>query len=192
MSAVSRFTWRLAEKRRLAIARLRSKYTRAMGAQVGPKCLFGRGVRIDRPWTATFGQRCVLEPDVWLDVVADEARISIGDSAFLGRGTHLFVSQKVTIGNHVLIGDGAIISDHKHNTVGGIPIGQQGCNAAPIRVGDDVLICVRAIILQGVTIGDGAIIGPGAVVTQDVPPNAIVASPPGRTVGMRAPGPVDS
>lgn len=185
MQALPRQFWRALEKKRLAMARLRSYYFCLLGAHVGSKCLFGHGVRIDRPWTTQFGSRCVLEPDVWLDVVDDAAEVRIGDHAFLGRGTHLLISEGVTIGHHCLIGDGVIISDHKHNTDSGELIESQGCTSAKIHIGNDVLLCVRSIILQGVTIGDGAIVGPGAVVSQDVRPNTIVGVPPARMLGAR-------
>lgn len=55
----------------------------------------------------------------------------------------------------------------------------------PIRIGNDVWIGARAMILSGVTIGDGAIIGAGAVVAKDVPPYAIVIGNPGRVVRYR-------
>ena len=183
---VSNRLFRLMATRRLVAARLRSWRFAWMGASVGSKCLFGSNVRIDRPWTASFGQRCVLEPSVWFDVVDDQARVSIGAFVFIGRGAHFFVSDGVTIGDHTLIGDGVVISDHKHDIVSGKRIGEQGCTSAPIRIGADVLICVRAFVLQGVTVGDGAVIGPGAVVTHDVPPNAIVGAAPGRVIGTRS------
>lgn len=188
LNQVSRPLWRLGEFQRLAMARLRSKYWALRGAEVGAKCLFGSHVRLDRPWTTSFGRRCVLEPNVWFDVVNDAAEVRVGDGVFFGRGAHLLISDGVTIGDHCLIGDGVIVSDHKHNTAAGRLIGEQGCNSERICIGNDVMICVRAIILQGVTIGDGAIIGPAAIVTQDVAPNAIVGAPPGRVFGSRIGG----
>lgn len=54
-----------------------------------------------------------------------------------------------------------------------------------VKIGNDVWIGARAIILPAVTIGDGAIIGAGAVVTHDVPPYAVVAGAPARIVRFR-------
>lgn len=53
------------------------------------------------------------------------------------------------------------------------------------RIGNDVWIGYRAMILSGVTVGDGAIIGAGAVVTKDVPPYSIVAGNPAKVVKYR-------
>jgi acetyltransferase-like isoleucine patch superfamily enzyme len=53
---------------------------------------------------------------------------------------------------------------------------------APIRVGNDVYIGMRAIVLPGVTIGDRCIIGAGAVVSRSVPPNSVAAGIPARVI----------
>lgn len=55
----------------------------------------------------------------------------------------------------------------------------------PINIGNDVWIGTNAIILRGVTIGDGAIVAAGAVVTKDVPPYAIVGGCPARLIRFR-------
>lgn len=57
-----------------------------------------------------------------------------------------------------------------------------------IVIGDDVWIGARALILRGVTVGDGAIVGAGAVVTKDVPSFAIVAGNPAKIIKWRKPG----
>lgn len=55
----------------------------------------------------------------------------------------------------------------------------------PTLVGSDVWMGINAIVLSGVTIGDGAVVGAGAVVSKDVPPYAIVAGNPAKLVGYR-------
>ncbi len=55
----------------------------------------------------------------------------------------------------------------------------------PVTIGSDVWIGYRALILSGVTIGDGAVIGAGAVISRDVPPYAIVAGNPAKVRKMR-------
>jgi maltose O-acetyltransferase len=56
-----------------------------------------------------------------------------------------------------------------------------------VRIGDRVWIAYRAIILPGVTIGEGAVVGAGSVVTKDVEPYTIVAGNPARVVNKRSP-----
>lgn len=53
---------------------------------------------------------------------------------------------------------------------------------APIRIGNNVWIGAQATVLPGVTIGDGAIVGAGAVVTRDVPANVIVGGIPAKII----------
>lgn len=60
----------------------------------------------------------------------------------------------------------------------------------PPRIGHDVWLGLRAIVLNGVTIGDGAVIAAGAVVTKDVPPYAIVGGVPARLIRYRFPEPL--
>ena len=56
-------------------------------------------------------------------------------------------------------------------------------SVAPVVIGDRVWVGTRAIILKGVTIGDGAVVAAGAVVNKDVPPHAVVAGIPAKVVG---------
>lgn len=58
----------------------------------------------------------------------------------------------------------------------------------PIQIGNDVWIGTRAVILSGVTIGDGAVIGSGSIVTKDVPPYTIVGGIPAKVLKPRFPG----
>lgn len=53
---------------------------------------------------------------------------------------------------------------------------------APIQIGNHVWIGARAIILKGVTIGDGVVVAAGAVVTKDVPPNTLVGGVPAKII----------
>lgn len=109
--------------------------------------------------------------------------ISIGDDVFIGRNC-CFQSEhgSIEIGNHVMFGPGVNIHGGNHSIeVSSAPMksvkkvaGEDGT----VRIGNDVWIAANAIILAGVTIGDGAVVGAGAVVTKDVPPMAVVAGVP--------------
>jgi acetyltransferase-like isoleucine patch superfamily enzyme len=56
---------------------------------------------------------------------------------------------------------------------------------SPVEIGEDVWIGAHAVVLPGVRIGSGAVVGAGAVVNRDVPPNTIVGGVPARVIGDR-------
>lgn len=182
---IARLIYRLREILRLACARLRVHGYRWQGADVHPKCLFGRGTRLEHPWTVHLGARCVLQPDVWLNVGDPQACLRIGEFTFIGRGTEIEVSRRVTIGKGTLIAPGVFITDHSHALALGTPMFRQPCAAADVVIGDDVWIGANAVVLRGVTIGAGAVVAAGAVVNRDVEPYAIVGGVPAKPIGKR-------
>jgi len=169
----------------IAIGRLRAQWHRLRGSDIAPKCTFGCRVRIDHPKSVRIGERATLEDDVWLKIVAGEARVEIGCHTFMGRGVELDVSRHVSIGDHVLIGPGVFITDHNHNIAAGQRIDEQGCAAAQVIIGNDVWLGARVIVLPGVTIGDGAVVGAGAVVTRNLPEYSVSVGIPARVIRQR-------
>jgi len=122
---------------------------------------------------------------VHIKIVADGARVELGEASFVGFGTELDVALELLIGAHVLIAPGCFITDHGHGHSRGRLIDSQGAERRAVRIENDVWVGAHAIILPGVTIGHGAVIGAGAVVTRDVPPGSIVAGVPARQIGER-------
>jgi len=86
--------------------------------------------------------------------------------------------KKISIGNNVAISKDVIIRDSDSHKI----IGKESQMTRPIKIGNHVWVGTRVIILKGVTIGDGAIIAAGAVVTRDVPPRTIVAGIPAKII----------
>lgn len=176
----------LRERIRVAGARMRvHAYRLAGGRHIDPKCLFERGVRVDRPWRVRMGERCVIQRDVWLSVGSSSGILEVGDHTFMGRGVEIEVSLRVRIGHGGLIAPGVYITDHNHQTTLGDAMFERPCSAAPVDIGEDVWIGANCVILPGVTIGDGAIVAAGAVVNRDVPPRAIVGGVPARLLRYR-------
>ena len=114
-----------------------------------------------------------------------DACLRIGEYTFIGRGTEIEVSRRVTIGKGVLIAPGVFITDHNHALKLGAPMFQQRGEEAEVVIGDDVWIGANAVVLCGVTIGEGAVVAAGAVVNRDVEPYAIVGGVPAKPIGSR-------
>lgn len=111
-------------------------------------------------------------------------RIRIGDNCVInsrvmldGRGA------EISIGNNVDVAPYVQIWTREHDPRSPTHAGQSG----PVSIGDHVWLAANAIILPGVKIGEGAVVGVGAIVTKDVPPWTIVAGNPARPIGERPP-----
>ena len=117
-----------------------------------------------------------LFPPVYTDFGKN---IKIGKDVFVNSGCCFQDQGGVTLGDGCLVGHNVVFATLDHDK----RPGRRGdMTAVPIVVGKDVWIGAHATILKGVTIGDGAIVAAGAVVTRDVPPNTIAAGVPARVV----------
>jgi acetyltransferase-like isoleucine patch superfamily enzyme len=105
--------------------------------------------------------------------------ITIGDNCIIGFCCRLNGRGIITIGNNVNIASETIMETGSHDFITNEAIYK------PIVIKNNACIYSRCMILQGVTIGEGAIVAAGSVVTSDVPPFAIVAGVPARIVGSR-------
>ncbi len=111
----------------------------------------------------------------------DPKNIAIGKDSIIGEGAVLDGRQKLSIGDHVAIASEVMIYNSEHN----IESLDFTAIEAPVKIEDYVFIGPRAIILPSVTIGRGAIVAAGAVVTKDVPPYAVVGGVPAKIIGER-------
>ena len=109
-------------------------------------------------------------------VIMMGAIINIG--AVIGEGTMIdmgaVLGGRATVGNHCHVGAGAVLA--------GVI---EPASATPVIVEDDVLIGANAVVIEGVHIGRGTVVAAGAIVTQDVPQNAVVAGCPARVIKMK-------
>lgn len=109
--------------------------------------------------------------------------VQIGDQVSINPYCMIYGQGGVVIGNKVLIAAQTIIVSANHNFQDtSIPKTYQGMTAKGIVIGDDVWIGAGCKILDGVTIGNGAIIAAGAVVTQNVAPYTIVGGIPAKPI----------
>jgi len=128
-------------------------------------------------------------------VFAHGGKIKIGQYCYLGENARIWSAKSIEIGDRVLISHDVNIFDnsthpvnHKLRHLQFVEIITHGhpkkidLKEKSIKIKDDVLIGAKSIILKGVTIGEGAIVGAGSVVTKDVPPYTIVAGNPARII----------
>ena len=117
----------------------------------------------------------------------DQGWMETGREVSFGSGCHIYEPRAgLTIGDNSMIGGGVLICGVNHGyAIRDLPMRQQAVKAAPIVIGQDVWVGMGAIILPGVTLGDGSIIGAGAVVTTDVPSGVVVSGVPAKLAKHR-------
>jgi maltose O-acetyltransferase len=127
------------------------------------------------------GQRVRLEGRTLpIEMVAWRgAMLQIGDGTYVNYGASLSAHQHVQIGENCMIGNYAVIMDSDyHDLLDRTKPGE----SAPVEIEDGVWIGIRATILKGVRIGRRSVIGAGAVVTSDIPPDSLAIGVPARVV----------
>jgi acetyltransferase-like isoleucine patch superfamily enzyme len=119
-------------------------------------------------------------------VRAHEGEVRIGAKSVLGQECTISAFQHVSIGRECIVADRVMMIDFDHGVVEvERPIRMQGIYKRDVRIGHNVWIGYGACFLRGVTVGDNAVVGTYAVVTRDVPENAVVAGVPAKLLRMR-------
>ena len=122
--------------------------------------------------------------------------ITIGNNCYVGDLSRIWSAEKIEIGNDVLISHNVNIIDtnaHESDALeraingreilkNGLPKEKGNVSSAPIIIHDNAWINFNSIILKGVTIGEGAIVAAGSVVTKDVPAFTLVAGNPAKVI----------
>lgn len=111
-------------------------------------------------------------------VVRQNAELILGNGSFVNVDSKIYCTKKVEIGENTFIGEEVIIRDTDEHSI----IRKNYKNTIPIKIGNHVWIGMRATILKGVTIGDGAIIAAGSVVTKNIPNNCLAAGNPAKVI----------
>lgn len=109
-------------------------------------------------------------------------KITMGFGANIGNRTVIMSGGEVIFGNHIIMGPEVMIIPQNHRTDEKNYANKVFKN---ITIGNNVWIGARAILLNGVNIGDGAVVAAGAVVTKDVPPYTIVGGNPAKIIKKR-------
>ncbi|KAA5604675.1 acyltransferase [Roseospira marina] len=132
------------------------------------------------------GPDCAISPTA---VFSDAERIELGARVRIGAGCYLWAGPRhgtIRIGDDCLFGPEVMITAADYRFNDGTPVTKQPMQEGNVTLGRDVWLATRVMVMPGVTIGDHAIVGAGAIVTKDLPARAIAVGAPARIVGERA------
>ena len=164
--------------------RMRRAVWRALTRRFGHGVRIGRGALVTHPETFEIGDGVFIGEQAFIQGRFD-GRCVIGDHAWIGPQSY-FDARDLVIEEYVGWGPGAKVLGSTHTGIPiDVPIIQTDLEIKPVRVSAWADIGVNAVILPGVTIGRGAIVGAGSVVTTDVEPFTIVAGVPARLIRRR-------
>jgi acetyltransferase-like isoleucine patch superfamily enzyme len=173
------------------------------------QCVINKGVQFivgadisnmqNIPEKIVIGENSVIHGQ--LMVFKHGGAITVGRSCYIGKDSRVWSTEKISIGNNVLISHNVNIHDNNSHAFSaekrrlefkevfsiGRPDNVSDVTASPIIIGNDVWIGFNSIIFKGVIIGDGAIVSAGAIVVSDVPPYSIVAGSPAKIIGSSLP-----
>lgn len=150
--------------------RITSRINNAFHSAAGLRKLFGKliGQEVDEGFA--------LFPPFYTDFGKN---ITLGKRVFINAGCCFQDQGGIEIGDDCLIGHQTVLATLNHDLS---PESRGGMFPAPIKIGRRVWIGAHATVLPGVTIGDNAVIAAGAVVTKDVPANAVVGGMPAKII----------
>jgi acetyltransferase-like isoleucine patch superfamily enzyme len=170
--------WRLEAKAKGAVFEGESRFEGRpiITLERNSRMIFGAGLRLNsatRSNPLACFQPCVLR------TLAAGAELIIESNVGLS-GTVVCAGKSIRIGEGTIAGSGAMILDNDFHALDPAEgwRNEYVANSRPVQIGKNVFIGARAIILKGVAVGDGALIGAGAVVTQDVPAEHVAAGNP--------------
>lgn len=187
---------------------LRKLFYKNLFAAVGKGLVLSPNITLRCPGRIFLGDNVVIDGNAVIDARGEKAKIGIGDMAFIGKNTICScVDAEIQMGHDVSIGPGCYIrASHASVRLGSyltfgahtiiisgspdykrldIPMMMQTGSVKGITIGDDVWFGVGVKVIDGVRIGNGCVIGAGAVVTKDIPDLSIAAGVPAKVIGSR-------
>ncbi len=148
-------------------SRLRTEILRLIGFRIGRESVFWGTVQI-------YGSGDLYK------------RLVIGEGCWINIGCIFDLGATITLGDRVGLGHQVLLLTTSH-VVGSAERRAGSSTFAPIHIGDGTWVGARVVILPGITVGPGAIIASGAVVTKDVPPHTMVAGVPAKVIRQLPP-----
>ncbi len=117
-------------------------------------------------------------------------KVQIGDNAVIMMGAVINIGSVIGEGTMIdmgaVLGGRAIVGKHCHVGANTVLAGVvEPASATPVTIDDDVMIGANCVVLEGVHVGEGAVVAAGAVVVEDVPAGAVVAGCPAKVIKMK-------
>lgn len=169
----------------MAVSHGTGAFSTGQFAHLGQGVIFEAGVMVFHPEQIEIGDNVYVGHYTILKGY-HKNRMVIGSGAWIGQQCFLHSAGGIEIGRNVGIGPGVKIITSVHAEEGRHQaILHSRIEFAAVTIQDDADIGVGAVILPGVTVGRGALVGAGAVVTRDVPAYAVAAGAPARVLRMR-------
>jgi acetyltransferase-like isoleucine patch superfamily enzyme len=157
---------------------------RAVVQKMGSGMTIKEGISLIHPETFSFGDGVFLGEQTIIQGRFD-GQCVIGNSVWIGPQSY-FDARDLIIEDFVGWGPGAKVLGSEHTgRPGNVPLIQSDLKIAPVRIRAWADVGINAVVLPGVTVGRGAIVGAGAVVTQDIPDFATVAGVPAQVIATR-------
>lgn len=189
--------------------KIRTEYYKTKFKSMGENVYIGKGVNIENPQYIsigdnveihdgvtlrargeggiTIGDSTRIQQRVYLDTEkAETGYIKIGKKVYIGTGTTLFAHKGLEIGDHCLLAQNITLTPYSHifddanSTIYG-----QGGNCKKVTIGRDVYIGMRVAIMYSGDIGEGSVIGAGAVVVKPIPPYSVAVGCPAKVIKKR-------
>ena len=153
-----------------------------LGPRYGARKLtIGRNVIVQGPARIKLGNNISINAGTQL-ISGTIGFVTMGHHSHVSRNSVLAGSGGITIGDHCKISSGVMIYTVTYDRSDGGQLRDAPAKHLPVVLGNDIHVGANATILPGVTIGDNAVIGAGAVVTRDVPPGVTVVGVPAKPI----------
>jgi len=140
-----------------------------------PRPLHAWRALILRLWGARVGARTHVYPGA---IIWAPWQLTLGDDAAIGDGAEIYNVAPIELGARSIVSQNAYLCTASHDhRLESFPL-----ITAPIRLGARAWVAARAIVLMGISLGDGAVAAAGSVVTRDIPAGCVAAGNPARIV----------
>lgn len=157
------------------------------GVDVGVNAFIYLTAKLMRyPQNISIANGAVIKSGVHLCPCNNNATLKVGENTTIGFYTFIYASKSIEIGSNCMIAPFVYIVDSNHGVKKNVLMNMQENIASKIIIGSDVWIGAQAVILPGVTIGDGAVVAAGSVVNTNVEAYQIVGGIPAKVIGERA------